>query len=59
MRGFGWQDGYAAFSVSHSVMPRVIDYTRGQQEHHRRITFEEELTELLERHGIEFDPRYL
>jgi len=59
MRDFGWQDGYAAFSVSHSVMPRVLDYIRGQQEHHRRLTFDQEIARMLQQHGIEFDPRYL
>ena len=59
MRGFGWQDGYAAFSVSQSVMPEVIDYIREQKQHHRKMTFVEELARLLERHGIEFNPQYL
>ena len=57
--GFGWQDGYAAFSVSPSQMPAVIDYIRAQPEHHRTKTLQEEYQLLLERHGIEFDPRYL
>ena len=58
-RRFGWQDGYAAFSVSHSAMPDVIRYIQRQAEHHSRMTFDQELKALLERHGIEFDPKYL
>ena len=59
LAGFHWQDGYAAFSVSASAMPRVIAYVRGQAEHHRSMSFQEELIGLLEKHGIEYDERYL
>lgn len=56
---FRWQDGYGAFTVSKSQMPAVSHYIRTQPEHHRRKTFPEEFAELLERHGIPYDPRYL
>ncbi|HUT92479.1 MAG TPA: transposase [Thermoguttaceae bacterium] len=59
LHGFGWQDGYAGFSVSETVMSKVVDYIRKQQEHHRRMTFEEEIARLLRQHGIEFDERYI
>jgi REP element-mobilizing transposase RayT len=59
MRDFGWQDGYSAFTVSHSQLDAVVDYVQGQQEHHRKMTFEEELTALLRRHEVDFDPKYL
>ena len=59
LRVFGWQDGYAAFSVSQSGMPAVVNYIRRQKEHHHEMTFEEELAKLLERHEISFDPKYL
>ena len=59
LRDFYWQDGYAAFSVSPSVLPKVVAYVRNQQEHHKKVSFEEELKQLLERHGIEYDDRYL
>jgi REP element-mobilizing transposase RayT len=58
-RPFGWQDGYAAFTVSESQAPRVRQYIRKQQEHHRRIDFKAELLGILERHRVEFDERYL
>jgi len=59
LRKFGWQEGYAAFSVSESQMPAVVEYVRNQESHHRKQTFQEEFLALLDRHGIEYDPRYL
>ena len=59
MSDFGWQDGYSAFTVSKSQQTIVVNYVRGQQEHHRKVTFEEELIKLLELHQVEFDPKYL
>ena len=56
---FAWQDGYAAFTVSPSALPRVLEYIANQEEHHRRMTFEEELKALLNKHGIEYDERYI
>jgi putative transposase len=56
---FGWQRGYGAFSVSQSDLPRVIDYIRNQERHHRASSFEEEFELLLTRHRIDFDNTYL
>ena len=56
---FAWQDGYAAFTVSRSVMPSVIKYISTQQEHHEKLTFVQELRLMLEKHDIQFDERYL
>jgi putative transposase len=58
-RVFQWQGGYAAFSVSQSVVPDVRRYIENQEEHHRKMTFQEELRILFVRHGIEFDERYV
>jgi REP element-mobilizing transposase RayT len=58
-RKFGWQEGYAAFTVSESQVAVVREYIRNQQEHHRKQTYQEEFVALLERHGIEYDPQYL
>ncbi len=58
-RYFGWQSGYTAFSVSQSQVERVKRYIANQEEHHRRITFQEEVLALLKKHGIEYDPRYV
>ena len=59
LRNFGWQDGYAAFSVSKSNIPEVITYIRNQREHHRNKTFQEEYLEFLRENGIPYDERYL
>jgi len=57
--GFFWQRGYGAFSVSPSQLDAVLQYVDAQQEHHRTRTFQEEYRELLRRHGVEFDERYV
>ena len=59
MGAFQWQEGYAAFSVSESQREAVANYIRNQAEHHRSLTFEDELVRLLEAHNIEYDARYL
>lgn len=56
---FSWQRGYAAFSVSQSMAEKVSAYIRRQESHHRKATFEEELIEILEKHGVPYDKRYL
>jgi putative transposase len=53
------QDGYAAFTVSKSLVPEVADYIRNQREHHRMKTFEQEYRTVLEKHEIQYDERYL
>jgi len=58
-RGFFWQRGYGAFSVSPSQLVAVLEYVDEQQEHHHTRTFQEEYRELLRRHGVEFDERYV
>ncbi|PYL28780.1 MAG: transposase [Verrucomicrobia bacterium] len=57
-RGFFWQRGYGAFSVSPSQLEAVLEYVDEQQEHHRTRTFQEEYRELLRRDGVDFDERY-
>jgi putative transposase len=59
LRKLGWQEGYAAFTVSESQVPRVTKYIRGQEQHHRRQDFKGELLTLLKRHRIEYDERYI
>ncbi len=56
---FRWQNGYGAFSVSHSQIEVVKRYIANQERHHKRRSFEDEFRALLVRHGIEFDERYL
>jgi len=56
---FAWQDGYGAFTVSKSAVPDVSAYIGNQREHHRTRTYQDEYRALLDRHGIEYDERYL
>ena len=56
---FRWQDGYGAFSVSKSSEATVIQYIRNQQEHHRKKSFQEEFIGFLNKHGIEYEEKYL
>ena len=56
---FSWQRRYGAFTVSESAVDAVREYILNQKEHHRRRTFENEYVELLKRHNVDFDERYL
>lgn len=55
----GWQNGYGAFTVSRSQLADLRDYVQNQEQRHRLTTFQDEFRRLLERHGIEYDERYL
>jgi REP element-mobilizing transposase RayT len=57
--GFSWQGGYGAFSVSESQIPKVIEYINNQDQHHQKLSFQDELRMLLKKHRIEFDEQYL
>jgi putative transposase len=50
---FAWQEGFSVFSVSHSMVNTVRNYILNQEEHHRKITFEEEVKRFLKAHDIE------
>ncbi len=56
---FAWQAGYGAFSVSESAKKDVMHYIASQSEHHRHRSFEEEFVEFLEKHNVDYDPRYI
>ena len=56
---FTWQRGYGAFSVSQSQSGAVKRYLANQRVHHQRQTFRDEYLEILRRHAIEFDERYV
>ena len=53
---FAWQEGYAAFSVSATIRDLVQGYIAQQESHHQKISFREELLELLDRAEIDYDP---
>jgi REP element-mobilizing transposase RayT len=56
---FAWQGGYADFSVSQSDLDTAKEYIAAQAEHHRKMTFQDELRDLLRKHETEFDERYV
>lgn len=58
-RGFYWQRGYGAFSVSPSQLKAVVEYVENQAEHHRTRSFQEEYRGFLHKYGVEFDERYM
>ncbi len=55
----GWQVGYGAFTKSHAEKETVIQYIKNQQEHHKTISFRDELKRLLGQEGVDFDEKYL
>lgn len=59
LASFAWQAGYGGFSVSESNVPKVANYIRGQEVHHRAKTFQEEYREFLAKHNIQYDERYV
>ena len=54
-----WQNGYGIFSIGFSQIETVREYIAGQEEHHRKDSFQDEFRQLLRRHEIEFDERYV
>jgi putative transposase len=56
---FGWQEGFGAFSYSHSQLDDVIAYIMNQKEHHRKKTFKEEYTDFLKKFKVEYDEQFL
>jgi len=55
----GWQDQYAGFTVSESQAEAIREYIANQEEHHRKMSFRDELIALLRKNRIEFDERYI
>ena len=56
---FSWQEGYGAFSYSHSSFGNVIDYIKNQKNHHHKTSFREEYHLLLQKFELPFDEKYL
>jgi len=56
---FAWQAGYGAFSVSESRIEAVKRYILNQDEHHHRITFQEEYRQFLDKHNVQYDEEYV
>jgi putative transposase len=58
-KGFAWQEGYGAFSVSPSQVEMVKKYIANQETHHRKRSFEEEFVGMLRKCGVDYDPRFV
>jgi REP element-mobilizing transposase RayT len=56
---FEWQEGFGAFSCSHSQLTRVIRYIQNQEKHHARKTFRQEYLEMLNKYDVLYDDRYI
>jgi putative transposase len=59
MTDFAWQNGYGIFSIGFSQIESAKKYIADQEEHHRTVSFQNELRDLLKRHAINFDERYV
>lgn len=57
--GFAWQEGYGGFTVSASHLEQVRAYVPGQEEHHRKVSFQEEYVAMLRRGLVEYEEQYL
>jgi len=58
-KSFAWQSGYAGFSVSQSLHDKTKNYIQNQEEHHKKMSFKEELILFLKEYGIEYNEQYL
>lgn len=56
---FKWQEGFGAFSYSHSSLDSVIKYILNQKEHHQKQTFKDEYTLLLKKFEVAHNEKYL
>jgi hypothetical protein len=59
LQEFSWQNGYGIFSIGFSQVPAVKEYIISQEQHHRRVSFQEEFRALLDRYEIAYDERYV
>jgi REP element-mobilizing transposase RayT len=58
-RKFQWQEGFGAFSTSHSQIDKVVRYIINQKEHHKKRTFSDEYCEFLKRLQVEYNEKYV
>jgi putative transposase len=59
LQSFAWQNGYGIFSIGFSQIETVRNYIARQEEHHRKVSFQDEFRELLRRYEMEFDEQYV
>jgi putative transposase len=56
---FSWQQGFGAFSYSHSQIETVVRYIRNQPKHHAKKSFREEYIEFLKKFNIDYEEKYI
>jgi putative transposase len=56
---FYWQDGYGIFSISHSIVDKLVEYIDNQHEHHEHKGFQDEFRAFLKKYNMEYDERYV
>lgn len=56
---FSWQNGYGVFAVDSARLDSVVVYIRDQEEHHQKVSFQDEFRRLLTEHSLEWDERYV
>ena len=59
VKRFSWQAGYGAFSINESQVRTVVRYISGQEDHHRRLSFQDEFRRFLARYEVTYDERYI
>ena len=58
-QSFAWQGGYAAFSISQSVVERTIEYVNNQKKHHQRVSFQDEYLQFLKTYNVDYDEKFV
>lgn len=56
---FAWQEGYGAFSISPKDLSAVTNYIDQQEEHHQKVSFQDEFRQFLKQYGMEYDEDYV
>jgi putative transposase len=56
---FSWQEGYGAFTYSHSQLNEVFRYIQNQEEHHKKTSFKDEYVQFLKKFEVDYDERYI
>jgi REP element-mobilizing transposase RayT len=59
LHDFAWQNGYGIFSIGFSQAETVRNYIARQEEHHRKVSFQDEFLEFLKRYDVGYDERYV
>lgn len=58
-KNFGWQDGYGSYSASFSQIDNIRNYIKNQEEHHKKLNFEQEYLKFLNACEVSYDKRYV